>query len=83
VVNPRSLGPAQLAVLLAMGRLGHATGADIITAANFGDDALAAQALRFLVNRGLAETGSFGGSIYGYRLTDDGKATAQRARPAA
>lgn len=78
-MNPRSLGPAQLTVLLAMSRLGHAAGADIIAEARFDDGALAAQALRYLVNRGLAETGSFGTDCYGYRLTADGKDTARQA----
>lgn len=78
-MNIRSLGPDQLQVLLALARLGPATHADVIAAVRCETAGQAAQALRFLINRGLAEAGSFGGGPYGYRLTADGRDCARKA----
>jgi len=82
-MNPRSLGPVPFTVLMAMARLDcTATAAEIIAgtaAATDAEKGYAKMALAALVNRGLAECGSFGGDKYGYRLTGLGRDCAGRA----
>lgn len=78
-MNVRSLSPNQLRVLLALDRLGCATAAEIITAARCDTDGETAQALRALVSRELAVSGSFGEGQYGYQLTEAGRDCAKHA----